>query len=96
MYTEKKLSTELTGIHTVICTQKKNGKEREEPNVLLQRTEKNARTLCSFAIERENFPFFSIYIEIYIDIYRHIYIEKRTERSFIKNAKERKERNVLL
>ena len=39
----------------------KNGKERKERNVLLQRTEKNARTFCSF-------------FNIYIDIYRYICI----------------------
>ena len=48
----------------------KNGKERKEHNVLLQRTEKNARTFLSFAKERENVPFFFQYIYIYkyIDI----------------------------
>ena len=75
----------------------KNGKEREERYVLLQRTEKNRRTFRSFAKRTgERYVLFSsvtfsfeiyieiyidIYIYIYIDIYRHIYIEKRTERS---------------
>ena len=48
----------------------KNGKERKERNVLLQKTKKNARTFRSFAKERENDPFFFQYI--YIDIYRYI------------------------
>ena len=48
----------------------KNGKEHKERNILLQRTEKNARKFCSFAKERENVrSFFYIYIEIYIDIH---------------------------
>ena len=41
----------------------KNGKEskaHKECNVLLQRTEKNARTFCSFAKERENVLFFYV------------------------------------
>ena len=41
----------------------KNGKEC---NVLLQRTEKTARTFRSFAKERENVPFFFQYIYRYI------------------------------
>ena len=59
----------------------KNGKERKERSVLLQRTEKNAKngtffckerkiTFCSFAKERENVPFFIQYN--YRNIYRYI------------------------
>ena len=44
----------------------KNGKERKKSNILLQRTEKNARTFRSFAKESENVPFF------FLDIYRYI------------------------
>ena len=40
----------------------KNGKERKECNVLLQRTEKNARMFRSIAKERENVPVFFQYI----------------------------------
>ena len=40
----------------------KNGKERKERNVLLQRTEKKVRMFPSFAKERENVLFFFQYI----------------------------------
>ena len=75
----------------------KNGKERKERNVLLQRTEKNGKNAPFFLKERKRTrersvllqknartfrSFFYMYMEIYIDIYRHIYIKKRTELSF--------------
>ena len=48
----------------------KNGKERKERFVLFKRTEKNVRTFCSFAKEREKVPFF--FLDIYRNIYRYI------------------------
>ena len=48
-------------------TQCSFAKNRKECNILLQRTEKNARTFGSFAKERENVPFF------FLDINRNIY-----------------------